>query len=98
MKMKANKKMILVAGVLATISGSVFATDITLANNHTADSNYNLVSSTGNNVVVKDGDDDTVNNLILGGWSKFQGRNIYNIISGTEIKPTKKNVENIMVW
>lgn len=97
MKMKANKKMILVAGVLATISGSVFATDITLANNHTADSNYNLVSSTGNNVVVKDGDDDTVNNLILGGWSKFQGRNIYNIISGTEIKPTKKNVENIMV-
>ena len=96
-----TKKILLTAAVLTVLSVNVYAAETvtTLANNHTAESGYNLVSGSGNNKVVTDSatNQRTVNNVILGGWSKYQGENIYNIFSGTEISSEKRNVENIVI-
>lgn len=97
--MKTTNKLLLTAVVLSTITAGVNAEDITLKDNHTKESNYNLVSTVGNvkvdPVVTKN--ENTVHNVILGGWSKFTGTNIYNILSGTELKTSGRNVENIIM-
>jgi hypothetical protein len=97
--MKTTNKLLLTAAVLSTIAAGVNAEDITLKDNHTKESNYNLVSTVGNvkvdSVVPKN--ENTVHNVILGGWSKFTGTNIYNILSGTELKTSGRNVENIIM-
>lgn len=91
-----RKEAILTAAVLAALSANAYAAEITLENNHTAGSNYNLVSSVGN-IKLDTDNGPTTNNLILGGWSKYTGNNIYNIFSGTEIAPENRNVENIVI-
>lgn len=91
-----RKEAILTAAVLAALSANAYAAEITLENNHTAGSNYNLVSSAGN-IKLDTDNGPTTNNLILGGWSKYTGNSIYNIFSGTEIAPENRNVENIVV-
>lgn len=91
-----RKEAILTAAVLAALSANAYATEITLENNHTAGSNYNLVSSAGN-IKLDTDNGPTTNNLILGGWSKYTGNSIYNIFSGTEIAPENRNVENIAI-
>lgn len=91
-----RKETILTAAVLAALSANVYAAEITLENNHTAGSNSNLVSSVGN-IKLDTDNGPTTNNLILGGWSKYTGNNIYNIFSGTEIAPENRNVENIAI-
>ena len=91
-----RKEAILTAAVLAAVSANVYAAEITLENNHTAGSNYNLVSSAGN-IKLDTDNGPTTNNLILGGWSKYTGNSIYNIFSGTEIAPENRNVENIAI-
>lgn len=91
-----RKETILTAAVLAALSANAYAAEITLENNHTAGSNYNLVSSVGN-IKLDTDNGPTTNNLILGGWSKYTGNNIYNIFSGTEIAPENRNVENIVI-
>lgn len=90
-----RKEAILTAAVLAALSANAYAAEITLENNHTVGSNYNLVSSAGN--IKLDTDNGPTNNLILGGWSKYTGNSIYNIFSGTEIAPENRNVENIAI-
>ena len=91
-----RKETILTAAVLAALSANAYAAEITLENNHTAGSNYNLVSSAGN-IKLDTDNGPTTNNLILGGWSKYTGNSIYNIFSGTEIAPENRNVENIAI-
>lgn len=91
-----RKEAILTAAVLAALSANAYAAEITLENNHTAGSNYNLVSSAGN-IKLDIDNGPTTNNLILGGWSKYTGNSIYNIFSGTEIAPENRNVENIAI-
>lgn len=91
-----RKEAILTAAVLAALSANAYAAEITLENNHTAGSNYNLVSSAGN-IKLDTDNGPTTNNLILGGWSKYTGNSIYNIFSGTEIAPENRNVENIAI-
>ena len=91
-----RKETILTAAVLAALSANAYAAEITLENNHTTGSNYNLVSSAGN-IKLDTDNGPTTNNLILGGWSKYTGNSIYNIFSGTEIAPENRNVENIVV-
>ena len=91
-----RKEAILTAAVLAALSANAYAAEITLENNHTAGSNYNLVSSAGN-IKLDTDNGPTTNNLILGGWSKYTGNSIYNIFSGTEIAPENHNVENIAI-
>ena len=91
-----RKEVILTAAVLAALSANAYAAEITLENNHTAGSNYNLVSSAGN-IKLDTDNGPTTNNLILGGWSKYTGNSIYNIFSGTEIAPENRNVENIAI-
>ena len=91
-----RKEAILTAAVLAALSANAYAAEITLENNHTAGSNYNLVSSAGN-IKLDTDNGPTTNNLILGGWSKYTGNSIYNIFSGTEITPENRNVENIAI-
>lgn len=97
--MKTTNKLLLTAAVLSTIAAGVNAEDITLKDNHTKESNYNLVSTVGNVKVdpVVPKNENTVHNVILGGWSKFTGTNIYNILSGTELKTSGRNVENIIM-
>ena len=97
--MKTTNKLLLTAAVLSTIAAGVNAEDITLKDNHTKESNYNLVSTVGNVKVdpVTPKNENTVHNVILGGWSKFTGTNIYNILSGTELKTSGRNVENIIM-
>ena len=97
--MKTTNKLLLTAAVLSTIAAGVNAEDITLKDNHTKESNYNLVSTVGNVKVdpVVPNNENTVHNVILGGWSKFTGTNIYNILSGTELKTSGRNVENIIM-
>ena len=97
--MKITNKLLLTAAVLSTITAGVNAEDITLKDNHTKESNYNLVSTVGNVKVdpVVPKNENTVHNVILGGWSKFTGSNIYNILSGTELKTSGRNVENIIM-
>ena len=97
--MKTTNKLLLTAAVLSTITAGVNAEDITLKDNHTKESNYNLVSTVGNVKVdpVVPNNENTVHNVILGGWSKFTGTNIYNILSGTELKTSGRNVENIIM-
>lgn len=97
--MKTTNKLLLTAAVLSTIAAGVNAEDITLKDNHTKESNYNLVSTMGNVKVdpVTPKNENTVHNVILGGWSKFTGTNIYNILSGTELKTSGRNVENIIM-
>lgn len=97
--MKTTNKLLLTAAVLSTITAGVNAEDITLKDNHTKESNYNLVSTVGNVKVdpVVPKNENTVHNVILGGWSKFTGTNIYNILSGTELKTSGRNVENIIM-
>lgn len=97
--MKTTNKLLLTAAVLSTITAGVNADDITLKDNHTKESNYNLVSTVGNVKVdpVAPKNENTVHNVILGGWSKFTGTNIYNILSGTELKTSGRNVENIIM-
>ena len=94
-----KRELLLTAAILSTITAGVSAEDITLKNNHTVDSNYNLVSTVGNvkvdHIVPKN--ENTVHNVILGGWSKYTGTNIYNIFSGTEVAPSGRNVENIAI-
>lgn len=70
-----------------------------MKNNTNVESGYNLVASAGNIKVTNDTSTNqrTEQNVILGGWSKYQGENIYNFFSGTEIAPEKRNVENIVV-
>ena len=91
-----RKEAILTAAVLAALSANAYAAEITLENNHTAGSNYNLVSS-ADNIKLDTDNGPTTNNLILGGWSKYTGNSIYNIFSGTEIAPENRNVENIAI-
>lgn len=97
--MKTTNKLLLTAAVLSTITAGVNAEDITLKDNHTKESNYNLVSTVGNVKVdpVVPKNENTVHNVILGGWSKLTGTNIYNILSGTELKTSGRNVENIIM-
>ena len=97
--MKTTNKLLLTAAVLSTITAGVNAEDITLKDNHTKESNYNLVSTVGNVKVDPDvpKNENTIHNVILGGWSKFTGTNIYNILSGTELKTSGRNVENIIM-
>ena len=94
-----KRELLLTAAILSTITAGVSAEEITLKNNTTADSSYNLIASAGNIKVTNDTSTNqrTVQNVILGGWSKYQGENIYNFFSGTEIAPEKRNVENIVV-
>ena len=96
-----KKTTLLAAAIFAALSVNAYATETitTLANNHTVESGYNLVSGPGNNKVVTDPatKQRTVNNAILGGWSKYQGENIYNYFSGTEIATEGRNVENIAI-
>ena len=91
-----RKEAILTAAVFAALSANAYAAEITLENNHTTGSNYNLVSSAGN-IKLDTDNGPTTNNLILGGWSKYTGNSIYNIFSGTEIAPENRNVENIAI-
>jgi len=98
--MKTTNKLLLTAAVLSVISAGANAENIiTLENNHTAGSNYNLVSTVGNVKVDTEvpKNENTVHNVILGGWSKYTGSNIYNIFSGTEVAPSGRNVENIAI-
>ena len=96
-----KKTTFLAAAIFAALSVNAYATETitTLANNHTVESGYNLVSGPGNNKVVTDPatKQRTVNNAILGGWSKYQGENIYNFFSGTEVATEGRNVENIAI-
>lgn len=72
-----KKTTLLAAAIFAALSVNAYATETitTLANNHTVESGYNLVSGPGNNKVVTDPTTKqrTINNAILGGWSKYQG-------------------------
>lgn len=98
--MKTNNRILLTAAILSVISAGANAENIiTLENNHTAGSNYNLVSTVGNVKVDTEvpKNENTVHNVILGGWSKYTGTNIYNIFSGTEVAPSGRNVENIAI-
>ena len=98
--MKTNNRILLTAAILSVISAGANAENIiTLENNHTAGSNYNLVSTVGNVKVDTEvpKNENTVHNVILGGWSKYTGSNIYNIFSGTEVAPSGRNVENIAI-
>lgn len=94
-----KRELLLTAAILSTITAGVSAEDITLKNNTNVESGYNLVASAGNIKVTNDTSTNqrTEQNVILGGWSKYQGENIYNFFSGTEIAPEKRNVENIVV-
>lgn len=94
-----KRELLLTAAILSTITAGVSAEDITLKDNHTVDSNYNLVSTVGNVKVdpIVPKNENTVYNVILGGWSKYTGTNIYNIFSGTEVAPSGRNVENIAI-
>lgn len=94
-----KRELLLTAAILSTITTGVSAEDITLKDNHTVDSNYNLVSTVGNVKVdpIVPKNENTVHNVILGGWSKYTGTNIYNIFSGTEVAPSGRNVENIAI-
>jgi hemagglutinin family protein len=94
-----KRELLLTAAILSTITAGVSAEDITLKDNHTVDSNYNLVSTVGNVKVdpIVPKNENTVHNVILGGWSKYTGTNIYNIFSGTEVAPSGRNVENIAI-
>ena len=94
-----KRELLLTAAILSTITAVVSAEDITLKNNTNVESGYNLVASAGNIKVTNDTSTNqrTEQNVILGGWSKYQGENIYNFFSGTEIAPEKRNVENIVV-
>lgn len=94
-----KRELLLTATILSTITAGVSAEDITLKNNTNVESGYNLVASAGNIKVTNDTSTNqrTEQNVILGGWSKYQGENIYNFFSGTEIAPEKRNVENIVV-
>ena len=98
--MKTNNRILLTAAILSVIFAGANAENIiTLENNHTAGSNYNLVSTVGNVKVDTEvpKNENTVHNVILGGWSKYTGTNIYNIFSGTEVAPSGRNVENIAI-
>ena len=98
--MKTNNRILLTAAILSVISAGANAENIiTLENNHTSGSNYNLVSTVGNVKVDTEvpKNENTVHNVILGGWSKYTGTNIYNIFSGTEVAPSGRNVENIAI-
>lgn len=89
-----KKQLILTATVLASLSTAAYtasAADIVLGNNHSEASHYNLVTGPGNNRVNND-NGDTTGNVIAGGWMHFKGRNVHNLVVGTDVTMEKSDI------